>query len=49
MWRIARNFRDSPCRWSNDRLQPDHVMASGRPGRHPGLRRRAIIELRSTE
>lgn len=46
--RISQDFRNSHWRWSNDRSQPDHVMASGRSGRHPGLRCRAIIELRST-
>ncbi len=46
--RISQNSRNSHWRCSNDRSQPDHVMASGRSGRHPGLRRRAIIKLRST-
>lgn len=32
----ARNFPGRRWRCSNDRSQPDHVMASGRSGRHPG-------------
>lgn len=42
------NFRGWRWRWSNDRSQPDHVLASGCATGQPGLRRRAIIELRST-
>ena len=32
----GRNFPARRWRCSNDRSQPDHVMASGRSGRHPG-------------
>ncbi len=43
------NSRSGRWRWSNGRSQPDHVMASGSPGRHFGARDRAIIKHRSTD